>query len=83
MKTITVGELRQNPTQMLDDVAAGETYQITRHGREVGRILPPPEGPSLIPAKKKGAMRLSGRPAHELRTAASIDELIDEVKGEW
>ncbi len=42
MKTITVGELRQNPTRALDDVEGGETYVITRHRREIGRIVPPP-----------------------------------------
>lgn len=82
MKSITVGELRQNPTRMLDEVAAGETYRITRHGREVGRILPPEVLP-ITPARKKGAMRLSGRSPHELRSAATMEQLIDEVKGEW
>ena len=33
MKMITVGQLRQNPTSMLADVEAGETYQITRHNQ--------------------------------------------------
>jgi antitoxin (DNA-binding transcriptional repressor) of toxin-antitoxin stability system len=68
---------------MLEEIAAGETYRITRHGHEVGRVLPPGESPPLIRARNKGAMRLSGRPAHELRSATSIDELIDGVKGEW
>lgn len=83
MKSITVGELRQNPTAMLDDVATGETYRITRHGREVGRILPPDEPLPLIPARARGTMRLTGLPAHELRTAPTIDALLDEIKGAW
>ena len=33
MKTITVGELRQNPTAMLADVEAGEVYRVTRYHR--------------------------------------------------
>lgn len=83
MKTITVGELRQNPTQMLDDVAQGETYQITRHGREVGRIVPPGPGVQLIPAKNKGGMRLTDLEPVELKTASSVDELLEDMKGEW
>lgn len=83
MKTITVGELRQNPTRMLEDVAGGETYRITRHGHAVGLILPAAEQAVPVSPRKKGAMRLSGIPAHQLRSAETIDELIDEVKGEW
>ena len=40
MKSISVGELRQNPTTVLDAVEQGETYVITRHRREIGRIVP-------------------------------------------
>lgn len=83
MKSITVGELRQNPTPMLADVAGGETYRITRHGREVARIVPPQVELALTPAKARGQMRLSGRPAHRVRTAASVDDLVDQLKGDW
>lgn len=83
MKTITVGELRQNPTAMLDAVASGETYRITRHGREVGRVVPPQPAVELIPAPCKGGMRLTGREPVELTSASSIDELLDGNKGEW
>lgn len=42
MKTISVGDLRQNPTSALDDVEHGETYSVTRHRREIARLVPPP-----------------------------------------
>lgn len=32
-------ELRQNPSWMIHDVEAGETYSLTLHGRRVGRIV--------------------------------------------
>lgn len=41
MKTITVAQLRQNPTAALDDVERGETYVVTRHRREIARLVPP------------------------------------------
>lgn len=41
MKTISVGDLRQNPTSALDDVEHGETYSVTRHRREIARLVPP------------------------------------------
>lgn len=31
MRTISVGELRQNPTRMLEDIAAGEVYILGVH----------------------------------------------------
>lgn len=83
MKKITIGELRQNPTEMLDEVEQGETFLITRHGREVGRIVPPVLGVQLIPAKNKGGMRLTDIEPVALRTASSVDELLADMKGDW
>ena len=40
MKTITVGQLRQNPTQALQDVERGEAYVITRHNRQIAQLVP-------------------------------------------
>ena len=37
-KTISVGELRQNPTRMLREVKAGATYTITDHGEPIAEI---------------------------------------------
>lgn len=37
---ISVGELRQNPTQMLRAVKAGATYTVTDHGEPVAEIGP-------------------------------------------
>ena len=37
-KTISVGQLRQNPTQMLREVRAGATYTITDHGEPVAEV---------------------------------------------
>lgn len=82
MKTISVGELRQNPTAALAEVEAGETYRITRHNREIGRIVPPTAGLVLTPPKRRGGTRLADLPRHEIRTAASIDELLADERGE-
>jgi prevent-host-death family protein len=38
--TISVGELRQNPTRMLREVKSGATYTITDHGEPVAEIVP-------------------------------------------
>lgn len=37
-KTISVGQLRQNPTQMLREVRAGAKYTVTDHGEPIATI---------------------------------------------
>ena len=83
MKEITVGQLRQNPTAMLAEVEAGGTYTITRHNHVIGRIVPPNAESVLLPAKRQGGSSLASIPPHEVRTAPSVDALIDEMRGEW
>jgi prevent-host-death family protein len=80
MKTITVGQLRQNPTAMLAEVEAGEVYQVTRHNREIARIVPGTHEVELLPRKRRGGSRLSALPRHELRTASSIEELLADER---
>ncbi|MGB4777101.1 type II toxin-antitoxin system Phd/YefM family antitoxin [Microbacterium sp.] len=83
MNTITVGQLRQNPTQMLADVEAGATYTITRHNQEIARVVPVQQIPGLIPAKRTGPSHLADRPRLTLRTAESVEQLLEEMKGDW
>jgi len=83
VKTITVGQLRQNPTEALEEVEAGQTYLITRHQHRIARLVPDEAGVVLIPPKKTGGTHLTGIAPHELRTASSIDELLDEERGSW
>ncbi|PXX06303.1 type II toxin-antitoxin system Phd/YefM family antitoxin [Mycolicibacterium moriokaense] len=40
MKTIGVRELRQHASRYLDEVAAGESIEITDRGRPVARLVP-------------------------------------------
>ncbi len=42
MNTISIGQLRQNPTAMIRAVQAGETYTLTDRGRPVAEIRPHP-----------------------------------------
>ena len=84
MNQITVAQLRQNPTAMLDAVERGEEYQITRHNKVIGRIIPEPvRGVNLIPPKRAGSARLSQLPPLQLNSFNTIDELIEWNKGEW
>lgn len=80
MKSITVGQLRQNPTATLAEVEAGEVYQVTRHRREIARLVPRARETELLPRKRATGSRLAELPRHELRTAASIEELLADER---
>ncbi len=54
-KTISIGELRQNPTQMLREVKGGAIYTITDHGEPVAEIVAR-RGPRWIPAEELNAL---------------------------
>lgn len=54
-KTISVGELRQNPTKMLRDVKAGATYVVTDHGEPVAEVTRRRE-PRWVPAADVNAL---------------------------
>ncbi|MEG9492622.1 MULTISPECIES: type II toxin-antitoxin system Phd/YefM family antitoxin [Microbacterium] len=83
MKSITVGQLRQNPTEALAAVGAGETYRITRHNREVGRIVPPGTVTALVPPRRRGPARTSSLPPLQVESADTVDALIADMKGDW
>ncbi len=40
MKAVSVAELRQNPTRVLDDAAAGQTYVVTKDHRPWAQLGP-------------------------------------------
>ncbi|QTX06008.1 type II toxin-antitoxin system Phd/YefM family antitoxin [Agromyces archimandritae] len=40
MKTVSVGELRQNPTDALNRVSDGETLVIVKHRRPIADLVP-------------------------------------------
>lgn len=46
-KTVTATTAKATILRLLDEVAAGEEIEITRHGRPVARLIPPRGGHSL------------------------------------
>lgn len=84
MKTISVGELRQNPAEMVADVEAGEVYELTKHNRRVGFIVPSMSSTRIIAPRAAGrGARTRDIARHQLRSAATIDELLESEKGDW
>lgn len=46
-KQVTATDAKARILRLLDDAAAGEEIEITRHGRPVARLVPPPGARSL------------------------------------
>jgi prevent-host-death family protein len=55
MRTISVGELRQNPTRMLREVREGAVYVVTDHGEPIAEVSPRRE-PRWTPLSELGAL---------------------------
>jgi len=53
--TISVGELRQNPSPMLRAVKAGATYVVTDRGEPIAEIAPR-RAPRWVPASELDAL---------------------------
>jgi antitoxin (DNA-binding transcriptional repressor) of toxin-antitoxin stability system len=82
MKSITVAQLRQNPTEALVEVQAGESYLITRHRLAIAQLVPVGTAPlDVIPAKSPGGSRLSQRPRR--RTYDEAEATLADVRAEW
>lgn len=81
MDTISVAELRQNPTEALARAEAGETVVITRHRHPVAKLVPLDAlGVTLIPPRKTGPANLTARLPHRHRTTAYVEALLAEME---
>lgn len=82
--TISVGELRQNPTRMLREVKSGATYVITDHGEPVAEVTPRHE-PRWVPIEELDALlRELGADeawAREITADRSAVEVTDSWEG--
>jgi prevent-host-death family protein len=52
MRTAGIFEAKQNFSAIVEAVEAGEEVRITRHGKEVARILPIPPKPKPVSEKQ-------------------------------
>ena len=51
MRTISVATARGHLADLIDEVGSGEAVVITRHGREVARIVPSQQAGSPLPSR--------------------------------
>lgn len=87
MKTISVAELRQNPTEALIEVEEGETYVVTRYRAPIAKLVPIDQpdvfgvsAVKLIPAKKKGPANLRETLGPRHYTTEQVEAILAEMK---
>jgi len=61
MRTIGAYEAKTHLSQLLDEVAAGQSVAITRHGVEVARLVPAADQPRPSPEEVIAALREARR----------------------
>jgi prevent-host-death family protein len=72
MTQISAREVRRRLAELLDSAQAGQTIEITRHGKAVARITPPPRQP--VPRKLpdmagfRRSLKMSGKPLSRIVT---------------
>jgi prevent-host-death family protein len=71
-RQVTATQAKANILRLLDDAAAGEEIEITRHGLPVARLVP-----------ASGARSLKGSFAGVARTAASREEELFSTGETW
>jgi prevent-host-death family protein len=71
-KTVTATAAKAGFLRLLDETAAGEEIEITRHGRPVARMVPPSGGHSL-----EGLFQGRARTAVDEEALLNTEEMWD------
>lgn len=72
-RTVSVGELRQNPTRALNEVLDGATVVVTRHNRPIADLVPHVGPPGIAAADLMDRLRELGGPIE------IDDEFLDDL----
>lgn len=76
-ESVSVRELQRNAADVLNRVEHGATYVITRHGRTIGRLLPPdPAEEAINRAIADGV--IDAAELAQARTAAQVAQITPE-----
>lgn len=85
MSTIAHRELRNQSAEILRRVAAGESFEITNHGRVVAMLVPPPTSP--LEAHLRRRLMTAAR-AHQLpeinriKAHLTTAQVLADLRGE-
>ncbi|MCL2780870.1 MAG: hypothetical protein FWD74_05170 [Actinomycetia bacterium] len=79
---IGIRELRQNPAAMVAGIKRGKSYVLTEYNRDLATIAPIADTAATVGPKRTGPVDVSVFSRHELRTARSVDALLDDLAGD-
>lgn len=88
MRTISHRELRNNSSEVLREVAAGETIEVTNHGEVAAVLVPPSLTPyeRLVVAGKvrepRKERRVDLRNLRRVAAPVSSSEIIADIRGD-
>lgn len=81
-RTIPHRELRNNSSEILRQVQAGETIEVTNHGDVVAVLIPPQQRP-LRPLRVRKATKRGGfTQLPRVHIDRPVQETIDELRGD-
>jgi prevent-host-death family protein len=81
-RTIPHRELRNNSSQVLRDVQAGETVEITNHGEVVAVLVPSPQAAEGSLRLRKATVRGGFSTLPRVRISETVTESIDDLRGD-
>jgi len=83
MSQVSIAELRQNPTPAFDAVARGETVEVTRYRRVIGRIVPAATPRAQGPTGSEIMAAFAALPPDETGWAEELEEQRRDFDAEW
>ena len=84
MKTASIRQVRQDFNTVLDWIDAGELVEISKRGKVVALLSPPPPEKTPRPRKRPDfAARLKMRDGGRVISAGVMDEILTESKGSY
>jgi len=82
MKTATIRQVRHDFSSVLNWVAEGEQVEISKHGKVVALLSPPPAAnPTRARKRPDLAARLKTRDGNRVIPARAMNDILDYNKG--
>ena len=82
MKTATIRQVRHDFSTVLDWVGEGEQVEISKRGKVVALLSPPPAAPAPRARKRPDlAARLKLRDGGRVLAAHTMNDILDDNKG--
>ena len=81
MKTATIRQVRHDFSTVLDWVSEGEYVEISKRGKVVALLTPPPHKPARARKRPDLAARLKIRDGNRVIPARAMNEILEYNKG--